>query len=146
MRIPRVSLAGLMALVLLAAVVSAILAFAINLQVRPLLTLTIGVLTIATAGILIRHGALRALCVGFALFGWSYFVAAFRSPQSCLSLPTTRPLIYLYEAVVSNPAINKPDDVISIVLLLNDFLQVAHSLVALVLSFVGLLLAISPLV
>src|SRR4051812_412152 len=105
MRIPRVSLAWLMALVLLAAVVSAILTFAINLQVRPLLTLTIGVLATATAGILIRRRTLRAFCLGFALFGWSYFVAAFWSPQSCMSLPTTWLFIHLFEMVFSNPAI-----------------------------------------
>jgi hypothetical protein len=137
MRILRFSLAELLAIVLLAAVGSAILAFTINLQVRPLLTLTIGILATATVGILSRRRSLRAFCVGFALFGWSYFVVAFWSPQSCLSLPTTRPLIHLYEAVFGNPAINKPDDVTAFVLWLNDFLQVGHSLVALILALIG---------
>ena len=134
---PRLSLAGLMALVSLAAVGFAILAFTINLQVRPLLTLMIGVLATATMGILFRRETLRAFCLGFALIGWTYLVLTFKSPQALLSSQMTQPLIRLYNSLFGFPMVSSPDDVTPHILRLNDFLRVAHSLVALILAFIG---------
>jgi hypothetical protein len=131
-----------MTLVLVAAVASAILVLAIDLQAGSVVSLTAVILVAATLGILFGRATRRAFCLGFAVPGWAYFSAAFSSPQRRLSLPTTRPLAHLYDWIAS-PTITMPDDVVPFVLQFHDYLQVSHSLVALAIALAGGLLAAS---
>jgi hypothetical protein len=86
----RFSIAGLMGIVVVAAVGLAALRNASETWAGMILLLTCGVLALAVVGVVCRAGSERAWWLGFALFGWGYLVLAFgfwpedRSPR----LPT----------------------------------------------------------
>ena len=90
----------------------------------------------ATLGALLRRWPGRAFWLGFSAFGWSYFFLAFSSPRVRLSLPTTPPLVRLYD-VFSGAGIARPEDVAPFILRLHDYLKVGHALIALAAALVG---------
>jgi hypothetical protein len=73
----RVSIAGLMAVVLLVAVGVAALRSASDLWAGALFTLALGVLAIAALGAVSLRGRQRASWAGFAALGWGYLLLAF---------------------------------------------------------------------
>jgi hypothetical protein len=99
MRLPRFSIAGLMGLVVVAAVGVAALRFASELWAGVLLMLTLGVLGAAILGMVHRRDGKRAWWQGFALFGWGYLTLALGpwfGATIAPSLPTTTGLNALY--------------------------------------------------
>lgn len=73
---PRVSIFGLMGVVLICAVGVAALRAASALWAGGVLLLTLTVLGVTLLGAIFRRGARRAFWVGFALFGWGYLILA----------------------------------------------------------------------
>ena len=136
MKRPRFSIKGLGVLVLCAAVGCAVLSYAARLWAGPLIALMACVLASATLGALLRRWPGRAFWLGFSAFGWSYFFLAFSSPRVRLSLPTTPPLVRLYD-VFSGAGIARPEDVAPFILRLHDYLKVGHALIALAAALVG---------
>jgi hypothetical protein len=99
MRLPRFPIAGLMGLVVVAAVGVAALRFASELWAGVLLMLTLGVLGAAVLAFHERTEASRSWWRGVALFGWGYVVLAM-GPWAAESiaphLPTTAGLDVRY--------------------------------------------------
>jgi len=86
----RFSIAGLMGVILFAALGLAALRNPTETWDGVIFLLTCGVLTLAVVGVACRSGAERAWWLGFALFGWGYFALAFSSPHEVLPrLPTS---------------------------------------------------------
>jgi hypothetical protein len=133
----RISIAGLMVLVAAVALVSAIAAFAADLRADAVVILTAGVLSIASLGVRSGRGVLAPFCLGFMACGWSYFVASSFSPHVRLALPTTPPLMRLYESLIGSPTTLKPEDFLPFLFQLHDYLRVAHSLLALAIAVAG---------
>ncbi len=84
----RFSIAGLMGIVLVAAIGLAALRNASETWAGVMLLLTCGALALAVVGVVCRAEAERAWWLGFALFGWGYLALAFWSwnndrAQSC---------------------------------------------------------------
>jgi len=75
----RFSIAGLMGIVLAAAIGLAALRNASETWAGVMLLLTSGVLALAVVGVVCRAEAERAWWLGFALFGWGYLALAFWS-------------------------------------------------------------------
>ncbi len=73
---PRLTVAGLMFLVLAVAIGFASLRFASEAWAGVILLLTLGALSLAILGTVYRRGAGRASSLGFALLGWGYMVLA----------------------------------------------------------------------
>src|SRR4051812_29116963 len=74
---PRVSIAGLMGVVLFIGVGFAALKGASRLWASALFTLTLAVLLGASLGAVARRGPERMAWTGFAVFGWSYLILSF---------------------------------------------------------------------
>ncbi len=88
MRSFRVSIAGLMGAVLIAALCVAALRSASETWAGVTLLATCGVLGLAAIGVVNREVTERAWWLGFALFGWGYLALAFWSPFIATRLPT----------------------------------------------------------
>jgi hypothetical protein len=86
----RFSIAGLMGVILVAAIGLAALHNPTELWAGVIFLLTCGVLALAIVGVACRGQGERAWWLGLALFGWGYFTLAFSSPREGLPrLPTT---------------------------------------------------------
>ena len=72
MRIPRTSIAGLMAVVLVVALALVALRSGSKAWAGTTFLVTCGVLALAVVGAVCRGGSARAWWLGFALFGWGY--------------------------------------------------------------------------
>jgi hypothetical protein len=83
-RNPRFSIAGLMGVVLVAAIGLAALRNPTELWDGVMFLLTCGVLMLSVVGVVCRGGAERAWWLGFALFGWGYLTLAFSCPHELL--------------------------------------------------------------
>ncbi len=138
----RLTIAGLMTLVGLAAVLAALSVAALALRPDPVTALTAALLASATLGVPLARGRLRRFCLGFAVAGWAYFLAACVAPGMRMNLPTTVPLIHLHESIVGPPALTGPEDVVPFIVWLQDYLRVAHALLALLAGAVGGLVAV----
>ena len=99
MRSFRVSIAGLMGAVLIAALCVAALRFASETWAGVTLMATCGVLGLAVVGVVYRDVPERAWWLGFALFGWGYLVLAFWSPFIATTLPTLTLLVDVFTKV-----------------------------------------------
>src|SRR5947209_4142181 len=96
---PRISLARLMALVVVFAVGVAALRDASETWAGIVLLATLGFLAASILGVVYRSGGRRAWWLGFALFGWGYFALSFGlwfATEFRPRLPTTRLLSYLH--------------------------------------------------
>ncbi|HWE37149.1 MAG TPA: hypothetical protein VG406_11335 [Isosphaeraceae bacterium] len=97
---PRFTIAGLMGLVVVAAVGVAALRFASELWAGVLLIGTLAMLGAAVLGVVHRRGARRAWWQGFALFGWGYLFVSlgpWAADAVAPHLPTTTALDALFE-------------------------------------------------
>jgi hypothetical protein len=101
----RVSIAGLMAVVLVCGVAAAALREASETWAGILLLVTVGLLAFALLAVRQRREASRAFWEGFALFGWGYLVLTLGpwfAEQVGPKLPTAQLLGYLHGKL--NPA------------------------------------------
>jgi hypothetical protein len=130
----RFSIAGLMIVIAVSALAAAALRSASPVWASAMLMLVCGVLGLAIAGVLCRHGRERAWWIGFALFGCGYLVLAFWSDNNFKSLPTTTLLLFLGSKI--DPTINR-----SAWTLTGGphwmFLEIAHCLWALPVAILG---------
>src|SRR5262245_46171736 len=99
---PRISLAGLMALVLFVAVGIAALRNSSEMWAGVMLLATLGMLASSILGIVYRTDGRRAWWLGFALFGWGYFALAYL-PGVRPKLPTTGLLAYTHTKLIPAP-------------------------------------------
>ncbi len=76
MQRPRISIAGLMVVVLAVAVGMAGLRFASPEWSGGMLTATLGLLGVGILGTCFRKGSRRAFWAGFSLFGWGYLIVS----------------------------------------------------------------------
>jgi hypothetical protein len=100
MRPPRVTIGGLMGLVLVVAVGTAALRSPSALWVSIVLTIALGMLLAAVFGIVYRRGAARAYWAGFAVFGGSYLLVSYGPWLDTTVTPhllTTRALAELHD-------------------------------------------------
>src|SRR5437763_875362 len=79
MRPPRYSLAGMLAVVLVAAIGMAGLRYASYEWASGIFLLTCATLALSIVGVVCRQGPLRAWWLGYAVFGWGYMALAFGS-------------------------------------------------------------------
>jgi hypothetical protein len=86
---PRLSIAGLLTVVLVSAVSLAALSSATDLWVSIVTTAAFGVLGYALIGAAVRRGRWRAFWIGFAIFGFGYLALA-SGVESRRRLVTTR--------------------------------------------------------
>lgn len=133
----RFSILGLMALVMLISVgLAAALAGAFTFAAVTLSATTLGALR--------GRGPARAFFLGCSVFGWAFMLLAFEfGPEFRNALPTTRPIIRVYE-VIHGPApttFKSPDEVsrwvIETTLSVNRAITVVHSLIALAFALAG---------
>jgi hypothetical protein len=140
MRAVRVSIGGLMAVVLVAAIGLAALRDPNAIWAGMMLLLTCGVLTLAIVGVVCRRQAGRAGWLGFARFGWGYLALAAAWPLShWIQLPT----VTLLEAL--GPKLGGPPSGLGGGMggdpLIPPSLQVGHCLWALLAAILGGMLA-----
>lgn len=99
-KIPKIRIAGLMAMVLVLAIAFASLRFASWTWAGWILLLAVGVLGWAILAAAYRQGASRAFWLGFAVFGWIYMALTigtwWRGDRQREDLPTTRVLDRLF--------------------------------------------------
>jgi hypothetical protein len=89
----RFSIAGLMGIVMVAAVGLAALTKPSEIWAGAMLLLTCGILALAVVGAIYREGPRRAWWLGVSVFGWGYMaLSAFWPEDSLFHLPTTRAL------------------------------------------------------
>lgn len=88
MRIPRLSIARLMGVVLVASLALAALRSGSATWAGATFLVTCGVLMLAVVGAVCREGKERAWWLGFAFFGWGYLQLVFRA-RDYWELPTT---------------------------------------------------------
>src|SRR5947209_17145593 len=88
MRRSHVSIAHLLLVVLFCGVALAALRSPSTAWASALFTLATGALLVAPLGIIYRRGRRQAFCVGFALFGWGYFLLSL-VPEARAQLGTT---------------------------------------------------------
>jgi hypothetical protein len=93
---PRISLAGLMVLVVVLGFGFAALRDASETWAGIVLLLTLGLLGVSILGVVYRREARRAWWVGFALFGWGYVALTLAPWSKPEKLPSRVPLDYLY--------------------------------------------------
>lgn len=97
---PRVSLAGLMAFVLLAAVGFAAVKNPSEMLAGVLFLFVVGLLVLALVGVAFRHGNKRLFWAGFGAFGWTYLaLALWTEPVSLPVLPTSTLIVYLLRSI-----------------------------------------------
>jgi hypothetical protein len=103
----RISIAGLMAVVLICGVAAAALREASDTWAGILLVVTLGLLAFALLAIRQRREGPRAFWEGFALFGWGYLALVFGpwfAEQVGSKLPTTQLLGYVHGKLNPAPA------------------------------------------
>lgn len=127
----RVSIGGLMGIVLIAAIGLAALRNANQTWAGVILLLTCGVLTFAIIGVVCRRQAERAWWLGFALFGWGYLALAAGWLLSHWSHLPTVPLLEALRPRLGVPGFG----------FLWPYLQVGHCLWALLAAILGGMLA-----
>ncbi len=91
----RFSIAAMMAVVAVTALMIAALRFSTAAWAGAMLLLVWGVLGLAIAGVICRKGGERAWWVGFALFGCGYLALALWSEKNFETFPTTTVILYL---------------------------------------------------
>ncbi len=102
---PRISIAGLMALVLVAGIGSAMVVFAARGEHVAVVSATTLLLAGATAAATIARGPARAFAATFAVVGWLGMLRLETlTPLAMLELPTSRTLVRLYEIAHRPPA------------------------------------------
>jgi hypothetical protein len=142
----RLSIAGLMGVVLVASLGLTALRSATEEWAGATTLVTGGVLALGVVGAACRRGAERAWWLGFALFGWGYLFLIFGGAYTSLHLPTSSLLDRLRPAHFQRasgmgggtgfpfpPAFSVPFDAFS---------QVGHSLFALAFAVAGGLLGV----
>lgn len=97
-RTKRVSIAGLMGIVLVVSFGLAVMREATEILAGLMFLATCGVLALSVVGLACRGKAERAWWLGFALFGWGYLALAFWFPEYTPQLPT----MILVETWMSN--------------------------------------------
>ncbi len=96
MRRFRFSIAGLMGIVLIAAVGTALYRAPMSFRAGPIFLATIAALSLAVVAAIERRGARRAWCLGFAVFGWGHLaLAVLARPLPGPSLATSQLLVKL---------------------------------------------------
>jgi len=131
----RISIAGSMMIVVIAALISSLVVFAVRLQPEPLRVVTAVLLVLLVIAAILRRGRPRAFSLGFAIVGWGYFGLTCVNP---LVMPTTRWLADVYEAMIGSPrAFIHPDDIVPFMHQVVDFLRVGHAILALLLGLVA---------
>jgi hypothetical protein len=85
----RLSIAGLMGIVLVASLGLTALRSGTEIWAGATLLATSAVLALAVVGVVCRSGPERSWWLGFALFGWGYLGLVFLWPQTSLVLPTS---------------------------------------------------------
>jgi hypothetical protein len=138
----RISIAGLMGAVLVAALGLAALRNNSETWAGILFLVTWGVIVLAVVGIVCRGGAERAWWLGFALFGSGYMKLVYLSPEQTppVTLPTTI-LLKLLGLKMGLPLefFDNPEPGASAL----PFMQIGHCLSALLAAVLGGLLAIA---
>jgi hypothetical protein len=135
----RFSIAGLMGIVLVAAVGLAALVSPSPIWAGATFLVTCGVLGLAIVGALYRRGAPQVWWIGFCVFGWGYLIlvatsgSAFRSPQ----LPTSQILAALLPRLEQPVAPDAETQVRVRISFISAYYQIGHSLWALVAGLVG---------
>ena len=133
----RFSILQLMAFVLLIAVgLAAAMAGAF--------TFAVVTLSATTIGALLSQGSSRAFFLGCTLLGWASMLLAFGAgPDIRTALPTTRPIIRIYEAI-NGPgptAFKSPEEasrsIIQLVEDVNRAITVGYSLISMALALAG---------
>jgi hypothetical protein len=107
MKPPRVSIAGLMTVVLVAAIAIASLRYASDLWAGIMLMLTLALLAASVLGVVYRTGRARAGWLGFAVFAGGYTVLAFGPwfvTELQPRLPTSLLLSVLHERMAGQSA------------------------------------------
>jgi hypothetical protein len=152
----RFSIAALVGVVLFVGVALAALRAADDSWDCGVFGLALGALTTAVLLTIHRTGRRRAYWLGFTLFGWTYLVASLVPPVEA-RLPTTKGLTYLdskvpgrqkFWPVAFTQCDRLPSSSQGVVRIwdtstgrllagLEDFVQIGHSLLALVLAFLG---------
>jgi hypothetical protein len=109
-------------------------------------TFAVVTLSATSIGALRSQGSSRAFFLGFTVVGWASMLLAFGAgPKIRYSLPTTRPILRIYEAIGLAPtppaAFMSPDEaqrwVIQLVETVNEVITVGHSLISLALALAG---------
>ncbi len=137
MRSFRFSIAGLMGLVLLAAIGSAAVAHPSGPWSGVLYLLTRAVLCLAVVGAICRSGAEQVWWLGFACFGWIYVGLPYGSYYHSQRLPT-HALIEMVGPMIGLPPVQNPnlrDEVTS------ELFKVVHSVWSMLAAGLGGLLA-----
>jgi hypothetical protein len=135
----RISIAGLMAVVLIVAVGFAALRNANQAWASGMFYLVVVLLPTSLLRGIAGRGRERLACIGFAVFGWSYLLMAFW-PNHGIPLPVL-PTSALVEGLY--PYLNVNGTEITVVRSLNRFTvynQVGHSLGALCFALIGAVL------
>ncbi len=144
MRSVRVSIAGLMGVVLVAAIGMAALRSSSQTWAGLLLLGTFGAFGIALVGAVCRSGSERGGWIGFAVFGWIYMNAAFWPSDLWPKLPTESLLEALGPRLGAIDAQFAPFSRVSVIR--GDasdamwFFQIGHCLLALLAASLGALL------
>src|SRR4051794_21863807 len=92
----RMSLAGLMVLVLVLGIGIAALRDASETWAGIVLLLTLGLLVVSILGVIYRNGGRRAWWLGFGIFGWGYVALTLAPWSKPEKLPTRDLLDSLY--------------------------------------------------
>jgi hypothetical protein len=139
MRRLRFSIAGLMGIVLVAAIGLAALRSPSAIWAGAIFSLTCAVLGLAIVGAIYCKGAARAWWLGFCVFGWGYLamVGFSRAGPPFAQLPTTQLLLAL------GPVLGHPAEVFTVPRapngwrFLNNYFQIGHALLALLAGLAG---------
>lgn len=102
----RVSIAGLLGVVLATALALAAVGSATDLWASVVLSLALAVLGFAALGALLRRGPSRAAWVGFVVIGWGY-LALSSGPEVRARLLTTRLNDYIRARSVGSPRVGQ---------------------------------------
>src|SRR5262245_9064804 len=107
-------------------------------------TFTVVTLAATTIGAVLSQGSSRAFFLGCTVFGWGAMLLAFGAgPDIRSALPTTRPIIRIYEAINGPwPATFKSPEEASrsmfqLVVEVNRAITIGHSLISLALGLAG---------
>ena len=99
MKLPRISIAGLLLVVALLAVILYCLLYATHQLASAALSITLAALTIGPLGIIYRKGESRAFWIGLTLCGWSYLLLS-SAPWFKPRLITTKVLEWAYPRMI----------------------------------------------
>ena len=140
MRSLRFSIAGLMGIVLLAAIGSAGLAQPSGPWVAVIQLLTRALLCLAGVGAVCRSGAERTWWLGFAVFGWIYLGLPLGLYPFEPSLPS-RTVLAMFGPLIGIPIPNEQGLGMAETPLQGAFFRIGHCLLALLLALLGAFLA-----